>query len=54
MPAKKPAPKRKPKMTPAERHKRFLDMAREVGADEMPESFDKAFSKVTNPRKPIV
>jgi hypothetical protein len=37
---------RKPKMTDAERFKRFVDMAREVGASEKPKDFDKAFDKV--------
>jgi hypothetical protein len=34
------------KLTDAERHKRFVDMAHEVEADEDPESFDRAFEKV--------
>jgi hypothetical protein len=44
-PKVKPAPK--PKLTDAERHKRFVDMAREVDADESQEAFDKAFQRVT-------
>lgn len=44
MPSKK-APK--PKLTDAERHKRFVEMAREVGASESPKAFDKAFKRVT-------
>lgn len=42
-------PKRelKPKLTDAERHKRFVEMAREVEAEEGPEAFDKAFKAVT-------
>ena len=47
---KKPHPttetKPKPKLTDAERHKRFVDMAHEVEADESPEAFDLAFAKV--------
>lgn len=45
----------KPKLTDAERHKRFIDMAREVGASENPKDFDKAFKKVTERKesKPI-
>jgi hypothetical protein len=35
-----------PKFTDAERHNRFVDMGREIGADETPESFDRAFAKV--------
>ena len=38
--------KPKPKLTSTERHKRFVDMAHEVGADESPESFDRAFGRV--------
>jgi hypothetical protein len=42
-------PKRAPKskLTDAERHKRFVDTAKEVEADERTEVFDKAFSMVT-------
>jgi hypothetical protein len=40
-------PARKLKMTDAERHKRFVDMAKEVQASEDPKAFDKAFTKVT-------
>jgi len=50
--AKKPSPS--PKLTDAERHARFKDMAREVGASEKPEDFDNAFKAVapqTNPAK---
>ncbi len=44
----KAKPKRevKPKLTDAERHKRFVDMAHEVEADESAESFEKAFAAV--------
>lgn len=37
---------KKPKLTDAERHKRFVEMAREVEADEAPSSFDRAFARV--------
>jgi len=40
----------KPKLTDAERHKRFVAMAREVGASDKTEDFEKAFKKVA-PRK---
>ncbi len=30
-----------------EQSKRFIDMAREVGVDEDPEAFDRAFKQVT-------
>jgi hypothetical protein len=35
-----------PKLTDAERHARFKDMAREIDASDQPEDFDKAFAKV--------
>lgn len=38
------------KLTDAERHKRFIDMAKEVEASEDPKDFEKAFrSVVTTP-----
>jgi hypothetical protein len=42
--AKKSEPK--PKLTDAERHKRFLNMAHEVGASDDPKEFEKAFKKI--------
>lgn len=39
------------KLTDAERHKRFLEMAREVGASDDPKDFDKAFGKVMSSKK---
>jgi hypothetical protein len=41
MPAKKSDAKHK--LTDAERYKRFLDAAKEVGASDDPEDFDRAF-----------
>jgi hypothetical protein len=38
--------KRKP-LTDSERHKRFVEMARQVGASEDPKAFDAAFKRVT-------
>lgn len=38
--------KAKPKLTYAERHKRFVEMAREVKASESARSFDIAFSRI--------
>jgi hypothetical protein len=38
--------KPKPKLSNKERHKRFVDMAHEVEADESSGSFDLAFKKV--------
>lgn len=50
MPSKiKPKP---PKLTDAERHKRFVDMAKEVEASEDPKAFERAFKKVVAPPKP--
>jgi hypothetical protein len=47
--ARKPAAKSK--LTDAERHKRFVEMAREVGASNDPKEFEKAFKKVAPPRR---
>jgi hypothetical protein len=44
--------KKKPTLTNAERHKRFVEMAREVKASESPKAFDKAFKKVAGKRPP--
>jgi hypothetical protein len=38
------------KLTDAERHERFKEMAREVGASDDPKAFDKAFKKVAEPK----
>jgi hypothetical protein len=45
----KPKAKRKivSKLTDAERHARFVETARKVGASEESADFDKAFKKVT-------
>lgn len=48
MPSKKEP---KPKLTDAERHKRFLAMAKEVGASESPKAFEKAFRLVAKPKR---
>lgn len=48
----KDAKSKKPSLTDAERQERFLDMAREVEADNDPESFDRAFARVVTPPKP--
>lgn len=42
--------KAKSKLTDADRHKRFVAMAKEVGASDKPEDFDRAFKKVTKPQ----
>jgi hypothetical protein len=36
----------KPKLTDAERHKRFVEVARKVEASDDPEDFDKALMKI--------
>jgi hypothetical protein len=48
--ASKPKRKPKPPLTDAERHKRFVEMAREVGASDDPKAFEKAFKKVAPKR----
>lgn len=45
----KPTHKSKPKLTDAERHKRFLEAAREVGASDDAKDFDRAFKKIACP-----
>jgi hypothetical protein len=45
-------PKHKQKFTDAERHKRFVDMAREVEASDNLKDFDEAFKKVIPVSKP--
>jgi len=37
-------------LTDAQRHDRFLAMAKEVGADESADSFDLAFATVATPK----
>ncbi len=39
-------PTPKPKITDAERHKRFVEAAKKVGASSNPKDFDKAFERV--------
>jgi hypothetical protein len=41
----------KPKETPAEQHKRFVETAKKLGTDESPEAFDRAFKKTVKPAK---
>ena len=40
-----PRPKR-PHLTDADRHKRFVETAIEVGADERAEAFDRVFAQI--------
>ena len=42
---------RKTQLTEAERHKRFVDMARQVGASDDPKALDKAFKNITTEPK---
>ena len=44
-------PEQKPKITDAERHKRFLEEARRSEASDDPEDFDKALKKVAPSKK---
>ena len=44
-------PKPPPKPTAAERHERFVAMAKEVGASEDPKDFDRAFKLVAPAKK---
>ena len=50
MTKKKPA-KQRPKLTDEDRHKRFIEMAEEVGASTKAEDFERALSRVTQPAK---
>lgn len=46
----KPSPKR-PALTDAERHARFIETAKATDADESPQAFDRAFAKVATAPK---
>ncbi len=46
MPAKKPKPDEKPQS------ERFIETAREIGADETKEGFEKAWGKVVITQRP--
>jgi hypothetical protein len=48
--ARKSPVKKNPKLSDEERHERFVEMAREVGASEDPKDFDKAFKRVALPK----
>jgi hypothetical protein len=47
---RKPQTTPKPKLTDAERYKRFLDAAKEVGASDDPKDFDRVFDRITHRR----
>jgi len=44
-------PKLKTKPDDPEQSKRFIDMAREVGADESKDALERAFEKVVRPKQ---
>jgi hypothetical protein len=50
MPTRKPAPP--PNADDPEQSRRFIDMAREVEADETPGATDRAFDRVLKPSSP--
>lgn len=45
-----PKKEKKTKLTDAERHKRFVEMAREVEASDSPKAFGKAFKRIMGRR----
>jgi hypothetical protein len=45
-------PAKKTVLTDADRAKRIRETAREIGTDNSPEAFDKAFKKVVKPSVP--
>lgn len=47
---KKPKPRANPKLTDADRHARFVQMAHEVEASTNENDFEKAFDRVTSKR----
>jgi hypothetical protein len=47
----RPKVKRNPKLTDAERHARFVETARKIGASEDPKDFDKAFKNIVPAKK---
>jgi len=44
--------KSKPKLTDAERHKRFVETARKVEASDDPEDFDKTLKTIASHKDP--
>jgi hypothetical protein len=46
-----PAKQKRPKLTDAERHERFVETAKKVGASEDIDDFDRAFSQLINAPK---
>ncbi len=45
-----PKAQKPPEPDDPEQSQRFIDMAREVEADESPEAFERAFEKVVRPK----
>ena len=43
-------PPRKPKLTDAERHRRFVETAKKVEASENIDDFDRAFDRIVKPK----
>jgi hypothetical protein len=43
----------KPNLTDAERHKRFVDTAKQIGASDRSEDFDRAFKSLNIKNPPI-
>jgi hypothetical protein len=50
----RPKPKNEPKskLTDADRHKRFVEMAHELKTDESQEAFDRAFNHIVKHEDP--
>jgi hypothetical protein len=44
--------KAKPKLTDKEQSERFIETARELGADESVEAFERAFAQIVPPTTP--
>jgi hypothetical protein len=49
---RKHKPPKSSKLADVDQSKRFIDMAREVGVDENPDAFDRAFKRVVKPKRP--
>jgi len=45
-------PQSKSKLSDADRHARFVETAREVGASDDPDAFERAWQRVVGPPKP--
>jgi hypothetical protein len=52
MKTKRSPKSKRAKLTDAERHARFVDTARKVGASENPKDFDRAFTNLTRSKSP--